>query len=87
MLRCDSLLAGLFSLGRFGDIKTLTIDAIVNSTNESMNDPNGLSGQILEAAGPELFNEISKMEPCRTGESRITGAYKLPCQYASMEID
>jgi hypothetical protein len=47
-----------------------------------MNDPNGLSGQILEAAGAELYTEISKMEPCRTGESRITGGYKLPCQYA-----
>jgi hypothetical protein len=22
------------------------------------------------------------MEPCRTGESRITGGYKLPSQYA-----
>lgn len=46
-----------------------------------MNDPNGLSGQILDAAGPELQNEISKMEPCRTGESRITNGYNLYAKY------
>jgi len=64
----------------FGDIKQLHVDAIVNSTNEAMNDYNGLSGQIFEVAGPELQNEISKMEPCRTGESRITKGYLLFAQ-------
>uniref|UniRef100_A0A6B2L2L8 Macro domain-containing protein n=1 Tax=Arcella intermedia TaxID=1963864 RepID=A0A6B2L2L8_9EUKA len=60
-----------------GDIRFIDVDALVNSTNESMNDRNGLSGAILEAAGPKLQNETSKIDHCKTGEAQITSGYNL----------
>jgi len=57
------------------------VDAIVNSTNENMTDNTGLSGLILDAAGPELLEEICKCESCRTGEVRVTKGYKLPARF------
>jgi len=64
-----------------GDLRLLDVDAIVNSTNEAMTDNTGLSGSILEAAGAELVEEISRIEHCRTGEARITKAYNLPARF------
>lgn len=37
----------------------LQVDAIVNSTNESMNDSNPISSRILQNAGSELKEEIN----------------------------
>jgi len=64
-----------------GDIRQLDVDAIVNSTNESMTDNTGISGSILEAAGPELVEEIGRCDHCRTGEARVTKAYNLPARF------
>jgi len=64
-----------------GDIRSIDTDAIVNPTNEAMNDKTGLSGTILESAGPETLEEISKLESCRTGEARISKSYNLPSRY------
>lgn len=43
---------------RSGDISTLQVDAIVNSTNESMTDSNSVSDSIFLRAGPGLKEEI-----------------------------
>lgn len=43
---------------RDGDIASLEVDAIVNSTNESMNDINPASVSIFRRAGPRLGEEI-----------------------------
>eukprot|EP00299_Pterocystis_sp_00344_P011737 c5529_g1_i1.p1 GENE.c5529_g1_i1~~c5529_g1_i1.p1 ORF type:complete len:514 (+),score=106.34 c5529_g1_i1:118-1542(+) len=64
----------------FGDICHLQIDAIVNSTNESLNDLTGISGEIFRAAGGQLEDECNELEGCRTGEAKSTGAYNLPCK-------
>jgi len=64
-----------------GDIRLLDVDVIVNSTNETMIDNTGISGSILDAAGPELLEEISRTEQCKTGESRITRGYLLPARW------
>jgi len=56
-------------------------DAIVHSTNESLNEKNGLSERIIEAGGEELVKEIISLEGCRTGEAKITSAYSLPSRY------
>jgi len=64
-----------------GDIRLVDVDAIVNSTNETMTDMTGLSGAILEAAGPELRDEIYRIERCRTGEARLTKGYNLCARY------
>jgi O-acetyl-ADP-ribose deacetylase (regulator of RNase III) len=63
-----------------GKIWNLRIDAIVNTTNESMSDRTGVSGQILQHAGPQLEEEIYQTDGCRTGECRMTRAYLLPCK-------
>jgi O-acetyl-ADP-ribose deacetylase (regulator of RNase III) len=63
-----------------GKIWNLRIDAILNTTNESMTDRTGISGQILQHAGAQLEEEIYQTDGCRTGECRITRAYLLPCK-------
>jgi len=63
-----------------GKIWNLRIDCIINTTNEGMTDRTGVSGQILQHAGPQLEEEIYQTEGCRTGECRMTRAYLLPCK-------
>ena len=63
-----------------GKIWSLRIDCILNTTNEGMTDRTGVSGQILQHAGPQLEEEIYQTEGCRTGECRMTRAYLLPCK-------
>jgi O-acetyl-ADP-ribose deacetylase (regulator of RNase III) len=64
-----------------GDITTIICDAIVNTTNESMTDTSGISGEILRKAGPELRTELSTTELCHTGEARMTKGYNLPARF------
>lgn len=43
---------------RTGDISCLSVDAIVNSTNESLTERNPVSDRICARAGPALKEEI-----------------------------
>lgn len=63
-----------------GDILTLKIDAIVNTTNERLTDNTGLSGRVAFHAGPALAAECSSLEGCPTGDAVITPGFKLPCK-------
>eukprot|EP00026_Physarum_polycephalum_P000798 Phypoly_transcript_00799.p1 GENE.Phypoly_transcript_00799~~Phypoly_transcript_00799.p1 ORF type:complete len:559 (+),score=118.07 Phypoly_transcript_00799:2347-4023(+) len=63
-----------------GDIWTLAVDAIVNSTNETLSETQGVSAAITEHAGPEFLAEVEKLEGCRTGEAKITHGFALPAR-------
>ncbi|XP_026478761.1 protein GDAP2 homolog isoform X2 [Ctenocephalides felis] len=65
-----------------GDISTLQVDAIVNPTNESMNERNPTSDSIYARAGPMLKEELHMdVKECRTGEAKLTQGHNLPARY------
>lgn len=65
------------------NIVRLSVDAIVNPSNTYL-EPGSLdstSGQIFEAAGPELLDACREIGFCPIGDAVITPGFRLPAKY------
>ncbi|XP_048135998.1 protein GDAP2 homolog isoform X3 [Rhodamnia argentea] len=62
-----------------GNPWNLEVDAVVNATNESMDEAHSSLG-LHAAAGPGLAEECATLGGCRTGMAKVTNAYDLPAR-------
>ena len=71
------LLAHLHSPARHGNLVDLNVEAMVNPTNERLNDASGISAAILSRAGPSVAEDLVTLESCRTGDAVISQGHLL----------
>ncbi|KAM3861819.1 ganglioside-induced differentiation-associated protein 2 [Diretmus argenteus] len=64
-----------------GDVSLLNCTAVVNTSNESLNDKNPVSDSVHQHAGPELREELHKLKGCRTGEAKMTKGFNLAARF------
>lgn len=65
-----------------GDVAKLRVDAIINPTNETLDDKNVISNRIHNVAGPDLMESCkTELKVCRTGEAKISEGFALPARY------
>lgn len=62
-----------------GNPWNLEVDAVVNSTNENLDEAHSSPG-LHAAAGPSLAEECATLGGCRTGMAKVTNAYDLPAR-------
>ncbi|XP_042518077.1 protein GDAP2 homolog isoform X2 [Macadamia integrifolia] len=62
-----------------GNPWNIEVDAVVNSSNESLDEAHSSPG-LYAAAGPGLAEECATLGGCRTGMAKVTNAYDLPAR-------
>ena len=64
------------------DITKLSVDAIVNAANTSLQMGGGVCGAIFNAAGAAMLQAAcNSLAPIKTGEAVITMGFNLPAKY------
>jgi O-acetyl-ADP-ribose deacetylase (regulator of RNase III) len=66
---------------QLGDITSMSTEAVVNSTDETMTAGGPVHVAIHLAAGPGLEEEVAVLGDCPVGEARITGGHNLDAPY------
>jgi len=62
---------------QLGDITSMNVDAVVNSTDASLTSGGPVHVAIHRAAGPELLAEVEGLGECPPGQARLTGGHHL----------
>ncbi|CAG4914583.1 unnamed protein product [Colias eurytheme] len=77
----DDVINNRFAIWQ-GDISTLEVDAVTNTSDETLTECNAVSERIMAAAGPDLKEEIiTRAHECRTGEVLVTPGFMLRCRH------
>ncbi len=66
---------------QLGDLTAVKVDAIVNSTRESLAEGGPLHHAVHAAAGPALLAECEALGDCAEGDVRVSGAHRLPYRF------
>jgi O-acetyl-ADP-ribose deacetylase (regulator of RNase III) len=62
---------------QLGDITSIDVEAVVNSTDVTLLAGGPVHVAIHRAAGPGLFRECEDLAECPIGEARLTGGHDL----------
>ena len=66
---------------QLGDITSMNVDAIVNSSDTTLLDGGPVHSAVHGAAGPGLRDEVSALNGCPVGEARITSAHGIEARH------